>query len=53
MKKLILAVGCIAAITTFASCTAESSNDSNHKVNKTKYSKVGDTIGNGGKGTPH
>lgn len=52
MKKLILALGCIAAITTFASCTADNVNDSNQKAN-TQYSKTGDTIGNGGKDIPH
>jgi hypothetical protein len=45
MKKLILAIGCIVAITIFASCTADNVNNSNQKSN-TQYSKIGDTIGN-------
>jgi len=52
MKKLILALGCIAAITTFASCTADNVNDSNQKSNL-QYSKIGDTIGDGSKDTSH
>lgn len=53
MKKLILAMGCIAAITTFAACTADNVNDSNQKE-KIQYSKtVTDTIGDTGKDTSH
>lgn len=52
MKKLILALSCIAAITTFAACTADNVDDSNQKSN-TQYSKPGDTIGDGGKDIPH
>jgi hypothetical protein len=52
MKKLILALGCIAAITTFAACTADNVNDSNQKE-KIQYSKTGDTIGDTGKDTSH
>ncbi len=50
MKKLILALGCIVAITILASCTADNATDSNPKPN-TKYAKAADTIGDGGKGT--
>ena len=55
MKKLILAIVCIAAITTFASCTADNVNDSTtpNPKSKLQYSKIGDTIGNGDKGTTH
>lgn len=52
MKKLILALGCIAAIITFASCTADNMNDSNQKSNS-QYSKIIDSTGNDGKGTTH
>lgn len=52
MKKLILALGCIAAITTFASCTADNVNDSFQKE-KIQYSKTSDTTGNDGKDIPH
>lgn len=53
MKKLILAMGCIAAITTFAACTADNVNDSNQK-SKTQYSKTVDsTGGDGSKDTSH
>ena len=45
-------MGCIAAITTFAACTADNVNDSNQKE-KIQYSKTVDTIGNGGKDIPH
>lgn len=52
MKKLILALSCIAVITIFASCTADNINDSNQKANN-QYSRLGDTIGGDGKGTQH
>ena len=56
MKKLILAIGCIAAITTFASCTADNIYDSTtpNQKSKTQFSKVIDsTGGNGNKDTSH
>lgn len=56
MKNLILALSCIAAITTFASCTADNVNDSTtpNQKSKTQFSKVIDTSGgNGDKGTTH
>ncbi len=67
MKKLILILGCIAAMTFIVSCSADDvsdSNSSNQKTNK-QFSRTGidsiqvnkiiiiDTIGDGGKGTTH
>jgi hypothetical protein len=64
MKKLILILGCIAAMTSIVSCSADDVSDSNslnQKTNK-QFSRIGidstqinakiiDTIGGGGKGT--
>lgn len=52
MKNLILALSCIAAITTFASCTADNVNESNQKSNN-RYSNIIDSTGNDGKDIPH
>jgi hypothetical protein len=53
MKNLILALSCIAAITTFASCTADNVNDSKQKSNDQYFRTIDSTGGDGAKDTSH